>query len=102
MAATADGRRDRPGPHPLFLVDRAEDPIPAGPQVRRPVSERLGWSRFGSEPADALPQRSHTSRIITKETRCQVQRRDLPVAALAHHTRIRDLPGVRAAIGPAG
>jgi hypothetical protein len=70
--------------YPLFLVDRVEDAVPAGPQapqVRRPVSERLRRPRVGGEPANDLPERSDTSRILAEEARCLVQSPDLPVTS---------------------
>jgi hypothetical protein len=64
--------------YPLFFVDRVEDAVPAGPQapqVRRPVSERLRWPRLGGQPANALPKRRDTRRIVAEEARYQVRAR---------------------------
>ena len=73
--------------YPSFFVDRVEDavpPGPQGPQIRRPVRERLRRPRLISELADGIPERRDTNGIVAEEARCLVQGLNLPIDLIAH------------------
>ena len=73
--------------YPPFFIDRVEDAVASGPQapqIWRPVRERLGRPRLIGEPANSVPERSDTNRIVAEETRRLVKSLNFPVDLIAH------------------